>query len=80
MPKLASLEAIETVTDPRHHAILLAIRDTNLTFPEVPDKLEIPYPRVHSLRKRRLSCKSASTPRGQDTKTFAPPTKNPDQP
>ena len=83
MPKLASLEAIETVADPRHRAILLAIRDTNLTLPKVADKLGIPYPTVHSianrylkpdfLRKRRLSCKSASTPRGQDTKTFVPP-------
>ena len=83
MPKLASLEAIETVADPRHRAILLAIRDTNLTLPKVADKVGIPYPTVHSianrylkpdfLRKRRLSCKSASTPRGQDTKTFVPP-------
>ena len=91
MPKLASLEAIETVADPRHRAILLAIRDTNLTLPKVADKLGIPYSTVHSianlylksdfLRKRRLSCKSASTPGGQDTKTFVPaPTQNPDQP
>ena len=88
MPKLASLEAIETVTDPRHRAILLAIRDTdtNLTFPKVADKLGIPYRTVHSianrylktdyLRKCRLSCKSASknasTPGGQDFKTFGP--------
>ena len=82
MPKLASLEAIETVADPRHRAILLAIRDTNLTLPKVADKLGIPYPTVHSianrylktdyLRKRRLSCKSASTTGGQDPKIYAP--------
>ena len=83
MPKLASFEGIETIADPRHRAILLAIRDTNLTLPKVADKLGIPYPTVHSianrylksdfLRKRRLSCKSASTTGGQDFKNFEPP-------